>query len=139
MAGGILVGSLIQADPLGMVIIAGSTLIPDIDSHYSKLGRIILPVSWLIEKTIGHRGFFHSLLATLIITMLVWFIVPQYSLFVGIGCLSHLILDAFNPGGVPLLWPYHKKFSLPFTFKVGSLGEFAVLISLIGVYTLNYL
>ncbi len=139
MTGGIVIGTLIQADPLGMVIIAGSALLPDIDSHHSKLGRKILPVSWLIEKTVGHRGFFHSLLATLLITVLLWFIYPQYALYVGLGYLSHLLLDSFNPGGVPLLWPYKKKFRLPLTFKVGSLGEFAVLISLIGVYALNYI
>lgn len=139
MVGGILVGTLVQADPMAMVIIAGSALLPDIDSHYSKFGQKILPISWLIEKTVGHRGFFHSLLTTLLITVLIWLIYPQYALYVGLGYLSHLLLDAFNPGGVPLLWPYKKKLHLPFTFRVGSLGEFAVLVSLIGICTLNYL
>ena len=139
MAGGILVGTLIQAEPLGMIILAGSALLPDIDSHYSKFGRTILPISWLIEKTVGHRGFFHSLLATLLITVLIWLIYPQYALYVGLGYLSHLLLDAFNPGGVPLLWPYKKKFHLPLTCKVGSIGEFAVLVCFIGICTLNHL
>jgi inner membrane protein len=38
------------------------------------------------------------------------------------GYLSHLVMDSFNPQGVPWLWPLRKHFGLPLV-KTGSFLE----------------
>lgn len=43
------------------------------------------------------------------------------------GYLSHLVMDSFNPQGVPWLWPVKKHFRLPLV-KTGSLFERVVMM-----------
>lgn len=83
-------------------LIAFSSLLPDIDSPSSKMGR---KMKW-VGKIFGHRGFFHTPLF-----LSLFFLIQsegiKWSLIIGI--LSHLFLDLMNKGGVMLLWPINKK------------------------------
>ena len=48
-------------------VAAAASLAPDLDSPKSFLGRGIWPVSWTVKSLIGHRGFTHSLMASLLV------------------------------------------------------------------------
>lgn len=92
-----------------------ASVLPDVDSATSIIGRVFLPVSWLTNQLFGHRTVFHALLPWSLIQGIAWLAMPQYPwylLALGAGVLSHLILDIFNPTGIPLLWPIKVKFSL---------------------------
>ncbi len=57
-----------------------------------------------------------------------------YYLMVGFavlfGCIMHIAADALTEGGVPLLWPNHKRFGFPpnpnWRFRTGTWPEFAI-------------
>lgn len=123
-------------EPMIMAVATGigglAALLPDIDSPHSRLGRIVRPVSDVLNFALGHRGFLHSLwgmaflVAIAVFTATFWvesalvwcFVLPVAVL----GYLSHLFLDALTPGGVPLLWPRRGNVSLPLV-RTGSLLE----------------
>ena len=114
----------------GIGLVVGS-LFPDIDSSTSKLGKRVKPVSKIISKLFGHRGFFHSLIFIGLLFLLLKHIfdtknISQYSvIYIGFccGCLLHLVCDIMTKGGVPLLYPFSKfKFHLTW-MKSGSKYE----------------
>lgn len=92
-------------------------LFPDIDIHNSRAGQAVGGLSRFIEKTIGHRTFFHSILCYALIAFVMlkyingewvyWFVVPF--LF---GAASHLLLDMCNRSGIQLLFPAKKRFHI---------------------------
>ena len=43
------------------------SLLPDIDTEKSAIGKVLLPLSAWLERKLGHRGATHSLLALLIL------------------------------------------------------------------------
>lgn len=86
------------------------SLLPDIDTPYSYLGRKLKLVSYPIYKIFGHRTITHSLL----VWSLLLFISPLFNtgLLYGLFCISlyggvvsHIILDIISTTGVPLLYP----------------------------------
>lgn len=88
------------------------TILPDIDTTSSRLGKktpfFLKPLRLLIK----HRGFFHSVLAGLLLAYLIAFLAPiKYSLVFLLAYFLHILLDGFTPKGVKAFWP------LPFRFK----------------------
>jgi membrane-bound metal-dependent hydrolase YbcI (DUF457 family) len=83
-------------------------LLPDIDTPTSLIGRCCSPLAGWLERRVGHRTLTHSLLglalASLPVLPLAW-IEPRWPLAFALGYLSHLLVDAANPPGVPLLYP----------------------------------
>jgi inner membrane protein len=83
-------------------------LLPDIDTPTSPIGRLCRPLAGWLERRVGHRTLTHSLLglslASLSVLPLAW-IEPRWPLAFALGYLSHLLVDAANPPGVPLLYP----------------------------------
>ena len=108
------------------------SILPDIDSATSKLGRRILPVSFLIHILFGHRQMFHApLFWTVVAGITLWY-APAYALpitFGYLGCLLHLFLDSLNPAGIPWLWPYSRRFHI-WKFQTGGLVDRLLGISL---------
>ncbi len=91
-------------------------LFPDIDNPKSHIGQIAQPLSTIISK-IGrkfyktggswHRGMMHDpsiYLVGLYVSFL--YFPPLIGFF--IGCMSHVILDMFNPAGVPYAFGYRR-------------------------------
>ncbi len=119
--GGVLTGLIYasavpEANPM---LLAGASavgsLIPDIDICTSKLGRKILPASFLIQLFIGHRTLFHAPLLYAGLWLLLSNSFPQFQTIITaltIGIASHLFLDCLNPAGIPILYPIHKRFHL---------------------------
>lgn len=77
------------------------SLLPDIDIDNSLLGRFI--PGWLLWE---HRTFTHSLLFMLVVGVIGVLLGGPYSLIIGlwIGIMTHLILDAITPMGLPYLF-----------------------------------
>lgn len=102
------------------------SLAPDVDNTTSKLGRHIAPASFLIQLLIGHRTMFHAPLFWIaLLTMITGNISGSGAAILGFsgGVVSHLILDLLNPKGIPLLWPWRKRFALPVTKSGGLLDR----------------
>lgn len=126
------------------LVLLGS-LLPDLDTTKSKLGRRLWPVAFLISLFVKHRTATHSLLfvsgvivssgVVVIVLKLTWF----YTLALGLGTMSHIIGDWLTSRGVPLLYPFRKeRFKAPITFRTGSWTERWVCFGLMIINVLLY-
>lgn len=93
------------------------SLYPDIDIPTSTAGKIVPPISILINRIFGHRGFFHSPINLAVSLFLLYRILllirlnsPEvYVLGFLCGFLIHLIQDTFTVNGIQWLWPLSWK------------------------------
>lgn len=139
--------------------------VPDVDNPRSRLGNglsrlknptlnlLARPISWALKvtsfvlfRTVGHRTLTHSLLGVAIFVALVSPVAPlSTNLFVALvaGYASHLVADALNTKGIPLLWPVGWRFRLlPRGVRSGGVAEFVVALVVAaaagyGVYALH--
>lgn len=96
------------------------SLIPDIDSPRSKIGRKVPVPSHLIGFFIGHRTLFHSLVIPAFLSILTYILkeMESASLFpvlflvgsIDLGYILHIILDSLTKEGVPLLYPFSDRY-----------------------------
>ena len=136
-------------------MVALGALLPDIDNAQSTIGQRFGWISREIQHIAGHRTIFHSLaglalglllalgLQQLIIVLLAQkgFIFPAQFIdkshlvliAVLLGCILHIAADGLTEGGVPLLWPYHKRFGFPpnphWRFRTGDWPEYVIVYS----------
>ena len=124
--------TIVSACVVGATMIG--SLYPDIDNSKSMLGRKIKPISYVVNKLFGHRGFIHTpfnLLCLMLLTMFPMFLSNNYealpiAIGFAVGFASHLFLDSITKGGISFLYPFAKKrFNLT-TIKTGGLGEYLV-------------
>jgi membrane-bound metal-dependent hydrolase YbcI (DUF457 family) len=81
----------------------------------------LMLLSWLLYKSLHHRGPLHSLLFTLGLTAIVclvlwWFWLPWgWGLVFGWGWLWHILADGLTEQGVPFFWPFNdqRRHTLP--------------------------
>lgn len=114
------------------------SLLPDIDSPQSTLGRLLPFVSTRIERRWGHRTVTHCLLALAALAVLTvplaLFHLAGYAALL-IGFLSHLLADCATKTGLPLLHPNPAICEFPgndrFRIQTGSLAELILLVVLI--------
>lgn len=130
-------------------------LLPDIDNARSTLGHKLGWVSKQIQHLAGHRTLFHSFLGLLIgsflalameqltgyllsqhgFTLSAQFVRGSHLVFFAVlfGCIMHIAADGLTEGGVPLLWPNHKRFGFPanphWRFRTGTWPEFVIVWS----------
>lgn len=90
--------------PLQLVFVALlATILPDIDSRYSKIGkRKFAKILQILSK---HRGFFHSITFCLIISIILAFFLPILSFGFFLGYSLHLLADSFTKLGIRPFWP----------------------------------
>lgn len=117
---------------------------PDLDKAGStaarSLGVITRVLSWGIERGLGHRKAFHSLVG-IALGFLVGELVGETLGLTGLGGLVafgwavHLLTDAWTVRGVPLLWPLPiGPLKLPPWISTGSWAEHLVLtLALVGL------
>jgi len=128
MIGGAIAGVLVSHNDLKSAAIAAgigavSSLLPDIDSPYSKIGRAVPILPTLLNFSLGHRGIIHSPVMVLAVLLLAHLLNIPYANIIVAGYLSHLVLDSLNPAGVPWLYPWKKThFSIPIV-QTGSFIE----------------
>jgi inner membrane protein len=139
--------------------VALGALLPDIDNARSTLGHKLGIISKEIQRLAGHRTFFHSLLglafgsllaigfesvvSSLLVargyTLPARFVASSHIFFFGVlfGCIFHIAADSLTLGGVPLLWPYKKRFGFPpnhnWRFRTGSWPEFVIVWTVIAL------
>lgn len=109
--------------PLSMA----ASLLPDIDLPTSTMGKRVRPLSKLIHKLGGHRGFFHSPMFLILLWVLcyrpgmkqVWILTA-----ITAGVLSHFLLDMLNEPGIPLFWPLSKRVRLAKIKTGGKIERF---------------
>ncbi|WP_066869074.1 metal-dependent hydrolase [Clostridium mediterraneense] len=61
------------------------SLIPDIDSSTSTVGRKVKPISKFISSKFGHRGFTHTILALILFSYLIFFLGDKLKLYLESG------------------------------------------------------
>lgn len=107
-----------------VALVAG--ILPDMDSGFSSSGKtgLFKPLSVLTR----HRGLFHSLTFCMIVTLLLAFYFPIYSLPFFLGYSLHLFADSFTVEGIKPLWPLRYESKGP--LRVGSAFEHALFIGL---------
>lgn len=112
-------------------------VLPDIDLPFTIAGTIFLPISCVLYKFFGHRGFIHSPLFVLLAGVVFYFALPySYFLAIVVGMVSHLVADFFTKGGIPLLYPFIKDRQAFWDKKAGSFGEIFIASGLGVVYAL---
>jgi len=148
LAGAVLTASLLRGFgleldfPEACVCLLGS-LLADVDTTTSGVGKFVKPLSSAIETRFGHRTVTHSLTFSLVLALALYPLLlwqpAAYWAFLW-GYLSHLLLDTFNVNGVPLLWPVRVQFwffpSRSLRIKYGSQTEtyLAVFLLLSGLW-----
>jgi inner membrane protein len=110
------------------------SLLPDIDEPNSYIGRRSFGIAHLINRKFGHRGFTHSLLCWLIVTVYCLILPSLFTIGISFGYLFHIIGDLFSVQGVPLFSPIREtRQKLPsfITYRTSSVAELYILISLL--------
>ncbi len=101
-------------DPLILILVVLGSLLPDVDTSTSFIGRSVLPLSKRLETRFGHRQEVHSIFALAVVAGLSWPLrfIPDVGLDLWlallVGWMSHLILDLFNPAGIAFLLPLSR-------------------------------
>lgn len=109
-------------------VVAVASLFPDIDHPESKLGRKVKPISWLVNKVFGHRGFLHSIWPIVILYVVFVYVLGWRVAGIGlaVGGFAHLMSDAFTIMGVNFTHPLRAKVSG--FIKTGGLSEMVFFI-----------
>jgi membrane-bound metal-dependent hydrolase YbcI (DUF457 family) len=137
-----LIGGLTDDAPgqllVSFLIATACGLAPDIDKGGSTASRSLgIPtrmLSWGIERSFGHRGAFHSLLAVALAYVLADLAGALLGLtglgaLVAFGWAIHLLTDAWTVHGVPFFWPLSgARVRLPPWMSTGSALEAVVLV-----------
>lgn len=120
-------GALIGANFGNKEILLASfgSILPDIDTNFSTVNRVLKTGK---QNQFSHRGIMHSLSIPSLIFLVYWLIFQNMGIIPFIaGYLSHILLDMFNPKGVPLLSPFtRKRFKMPISIETGSLYDKAL-------------
>ena len=97
--------------PMAVVAAGAGSLMPDIDSPHSWLGRRLPFISWPLAGLIGHRGLTHSLVIMAIIAaVLVFYAPPVWGRAFLVAYLVHIGADMLTNSGVPLMWPSERRY-----------------------------
>lgn len=126
-----------EPDILGYPICLGLSLLgsimPDIDLPTSKAAQAASLPARIINIFFGHRTLTHSPFIVILMFLAFRTYIPQYMVLVLaflVGWSSHILLDALNKAGVPLFYPYTKRFHL-MSIRIRSAGERALFVFLL--------
>ena len=123
---------------LGLAVAALGSLLPDIDTAKSVVGRVVFWLSSPWEKRLGHRTLAHSLLGIVGFALLaspLYVLHQEAAVLVVAGYISHIALDTTSKRGCDLFWPSRLRAVLPgnadWRFTVGGKGEMVLLFFLV--------
>lgn len=111
------------------------TVLPDIDSESSTLGRYITPIS----RAIPHRTFTHTIWAVLVIAGFSWYFESVYLLALALGYAVHIVEDSFSQMGIRWFYPVSVRnikqgSRFPFAYETGGFAESLMFFTAIGVH-----
>lgn len=117
--------SSVSSKVVFVVVALVATLLPDIDSGFSTMGRHALfkPLQFFTQ----HRGMVHSFTLCLIFSLLFAFYVPVLTLPFFLGYGLHLLVDSFTTEGIRPLWPL--RFEAAGLIRVGGTIERALFLA----------
>ncbi|MFA5879825.1 MAG: metal-dependent hydrolase [Candidatus Margulisiibacteriota bacterium] len=126
----ITVGLIFGIPKTAICYITAGSLLPDIDHPRSAIGRVFFFVSAPLNRYFGHRKLIHSLVLWAPVTI-IGFLYFQILGWIGLGAITHVLLDCWNTTGVELLTPITEKIfvlgSRKYRIASGSRSEFVVL------------
>ena len=112
---------------LFLLVLLGSVL-PDIDSKYSKIHQWSGFIGRIITFFAKHRGLFHSFIFHLFLFFAVSFFFSSYYAFgLFLGYLAHLLADGLTRRGVQVFYPF-SSYTIRGPLKVGGLVEGLLLV-----------
>lgn len=119
-----------------VLLVLFGCVLPDVDHTESTLGKRMRVLSVPISLIFGHRGVFHSLLACLFIGYAAYELQTWWLNYIAFGYFLHLIGDYLTPSGIPLLYPYKKRYRFAIVAETNSLSELIMAGSILacGVY-----
>jgi inner membrane protein len=134
------------ADPLVVSVGAIAGLLPDVDISKSPAGRILFPISNLLEKRFPHRSCTHSILASLAIGSVVYglaygaVISWRLAHAIEIGYTFGYLVDATTKSGIQLFFPATLRCVVPgnknLRLSTGSNWEYAILVLVVAALLL---
>lgn len=123
---GILLLNLINPSNIFIFLLLVSIFgfVPDIDSANSFIGKKFKLLSFLPP----HRGFVHSILFMIFLSIIIFYFTKSYDYFfaVIIGFSSHLLLDSLTPSGTKPFWPSELRFR--WKIRTNSLVDYLITI-----------
>jgi inner membrane protein len=133
-------------DPFILLIAGGMSLLPDIDSSKSVYGKILFPISRLIEKYFPHRTFTHSFFFTAILAI---GLIPlafegknfYFAALIGFFC--GWFLDVFTKSGVSAFYPMSMaRLVIPanpaMRLSTGSKSEWLLSIIFLALFVISF-
>jgi len=103
---------------VNVITVALSSIIPDVDTAASRIGKVLPFISHRIERRFGHRTLTHSLVFWSVLSAalfalhigLTWTGIPlgaqDISICLSVGYLTHPLLDTMTVHGVKLFYPF---------------------------------
>ena len=83
-----------------------ASVIPDVDTAFSKVGRN-MPAK-VVQIFTTHRGMVHSLTICVLLSLIISVFVPILAFGFFVGYSLHLLADSFSKMGVTPFWPYSR-------------------------------
>jgi len=113
---------------LFMTVVMIATALPDIDHPDSKVGKNVKIIGMLFK----HRGFFHSLWAISLFTLLVNYFFHNITITTAflVGYSSHIIIDCFNHGGIMPIHPL-SSWKIKGFMKTNGFAEWLLMAGLL--------
>ncbi len=90
-----------------VLIVLFASIIPDIDSRFSKIGR--KKTFRILQFFVKHRGIVHSFTFLLIVSLIFSFTFPDIILPFFLGYGSHLLIDGLTRQGIRPFYPLGFK------------------------------
>ena len=138
--------TLATLDPFILLIAGAMSLLPDIDSSKSVVGKVLFPISRLIERYFPHRTFTHSFFFTAILAI---GLIPlafegkefYFSALIGFFC--GWFLDVFTKSGVSAFYPMSMaRLVIPanpaMRLSTGSKNEWLLSVIFLALFVISF-
>ena len=89
-----------------------TSILSDIDSPRTFIGKLFNPLSYWLHKNFGHRTITHSWIPLSILGIFYLMARDNFSLSLLLGYSSYIFLDLLNTSGVMLFYPKKLYFTL---------------------------
>lgn len=117
--------------PIFFLLVLLGSVLPDIDEESSKITKWSGIIGRIISFFSKHRGFFHSLLFVVLVTLVAkYFLKEYYAWGLLLGLAGHLFSDGLTRKGVNFFYPF-SKLKMKGWLRVGSWEEMIVILLLV--------
>ena len=128
------------ANPIVLMICAIAAQLPDVDTSKSIPGRILAPISYVLERHFPHRSVTHSFIATLLIALAglpLMVLDFNYWQALVLGYFFGWFSDSFTKSGVCAFYPSAARLVIPgnprMRLSTGSGAEAFILVVLVAI------